>query len=127
MNKKIISWSDFLYIGLAFAVMMSMKGEYQDSFYMLIPVAVFFVLTGFTENIRKLTEFIKKFPIFAVLTVIWTLYYAFVENSGMKSYRYATTVFFIVFAGYAVAMCEKKELSVAFDRLWTVLFVLLLT
>lgn len=127
MNQKLISWSDFLYIGLAFAVMLSVRGEYQDSFYMLIPVAVFFLLTGVKENVGRLTEFIKKFPIFAVLTVIWTLYYAFVENSGMKSYRYAATVFFIVFAGYAAAMCEKKELSVAFDRLWTVLFVLLLT
>ncbi|WP_026510178.1 hypothetical protein [Butyrivibrio sp. LC3010] len=126
MRERLVSWTDYLYIGIAFAVLLSMKDEYRDGFLEIILVSLFFVVTGLKNNISNLFAFIKKHSIFAVLTVMWMLYFLFIEHASNISYRYSLSIFFIVFAGYSIAVSTKGELTVVFNRLWMILFVTLL-
>ena len=127
MKERLVAWSDYIYIGMALAVMMSARDEYRDGFSQMIMVAAFFVLSGFETNLKLLTQFIKRFPLYAALTVVWTLYFGVFNRGEYISYRYAITVFFIVFAGYAISALGSETIKAGMEKLWMLITVLLLT
>ena len=45
---------NYLFMGLAFAMFLSLKVEYRDGFYQIMVVGVFFILTGIKDNFTKL-------------------------------------------------------------------------
>ncbi len=118
MKERLLSWNDYIYIGMALAVMIAAGGG--ENIYQLILVIVFFVITGIEDNIKLLTSFIKKYPIFAVLTGVWTVYFSTINGGEHISYGYAIMAFFVVFAGYCASASGKVEKAI--ERLWVILF-----
>lgn len=127
MKERLLSWSDYIFIGMALAVMMSARDEYRDGFCQMILVVAFFVFSGFENNLKLLTQFIKRFPFYAALTVVWTVYFGVLNRGEYISYRYAITVFFIVFAGYAISDLSIETIKEGMEKLWMLIAALLLT
>jgi hypothetical protein len=125
MNIKLTSWSNYLYIGLLFAVLNTIAEGSSDGYEQLVLFVLFFVCTGLKENVERLKVFVAKFPLFAGFVVLSTLYFAFINRTEYLSYRYAGTIFCLVFAGYCISSQGKESVEAAMEKLWAVLMVLL--
>ncbi|WP_026664652.1 RHS repeat protein [Butyrivibrio sp. FC2001] len=125
MIKK-ISWNSFLLIGMIFAIMMAARDEYRDGAYQLIIVGIFSLFGDINFFFTKLIDFIKNFSLFAIVTIIWTVYFGVFNRTGLVSYRYVITAFGIIFAGYHVASAGRDELQKTLEKLWVLIFAILL-
>ena len=63
LEKKLISWNEYLYFGVALAVMMSIRDDSREEFLQFLLVVVFFFATGINENIVRLKNFVANFPL----------------------------------------------------------------
>lgn len=55
MKEKLVSWSDYVYIGMALAVMLSARAKDRDGFCQMILAAAFLVISRFENNLKYLT------------------------------------------------------------------------
>ncbi|WP_026491185.1 RHS repeat protein [Butyrivibrio sp. XPD2002] len=124
MEKRLVSWKDYLFIGLAIAVMMEIRVDSREQFFQLLLIAVFFVFTGLKENAGRLWEFVCKFPVYAAATVAWTIFFVFINREKPYSDKYAISVFGIIFVGYLLAKKGEEYVRATFDKMWLVYFIL---
>ena len=123
-NITLITWSDYLYMGLLYAVLMTVVGEESDGFYELIFFALFFILSGVKDNLDLLKRFSREHIIFTIATVMSTVFFAFIYHPEIVSFRFAPTVYFLVFGGYCIALHDSECVKDSMIKLWGVLLVL---
>ncbi len=126
MGISKLSWKDFIYIGFALAVMMSIRDDSREEFYLLVLVGAFFVCTNVKENIGYLKEFVLRYPIYSVMTIVWTFYFTFINQIFPRCDKYAISVFGIIFAGYCFSKTDDQMRQEAFERLWVVLAAMII-
>ena len=97
MNK--IKWEDYLPVGLAVAMYMSYLDLPRDNLFLLVPVVVFFLITGLKDNLRVLTLFFKKYWLPVAVTLVYPVYYTVINNhpNSMKS---SLSAFGLILAGF---------------------------
>ncbi|SFP37744.1 O-antigen ligase like membrane protein [Butyrivibrio proteoclasticus] len=123
-NSELLVWSDYLYMGLLFAVLMTIGGEESDGFYELIFFVIFFAMSGVKDNLNLLKRFAVEHLVFTTATVMSTTFFALLYKPEIASYRFALTVFFLVFGGYCIAQHGKECVETSMEKLWGVLLVL---
>lgn len=121
MKAKIFSWSNYLFLGLAFAMVLSLLDKYRDGFYQVILVGVFFVVCGIKNNFNKLKEYILEYKFFAFAVVLWFAYFT-IKKPELLSNRYAITAFVVIFAGYIISHEGEEVLKNSLDKMWLLLF-----
>ncbi len=108
---------------MAIAVVLSLIDAPRDGFYQILPVLLFFVLTGFKDNLGNIKTFICEFPLFGVAVFLWTVFFSINRTSNISN-RYAITAFLIIFAGFCISRSGNEEIMSAMNKLWLLLFVL---
>lgn len=120
-----IHWSDYLYVGAAFAILLFMSDPGNDGFYQLVLFVAFFVCTGLKGNVERFKSFVRRFPVYFVITVLLTVYSLFVDNEVFISYRYPGIIYLTVFGGFVIAQQEHDTIAIAINKLWALLMSVL--
>lgn len=119
--RKLIQWSDYLYMGLALAILFYIRGDSYDGFYLVPLVVTFFALAGVKDNVAMLKKMVIKYPLLPVVTILWTIYFS-IRETNLESNRYALTAFTVIFAGFCISYSGKSELNLAMEKMWLLLF-----
>lgn len=123
MKKRILSWSNYLYIGMAVAIVLSLVDATRDGFYQIFLVLIFFASTGVKDNIKNIKAYICNYPLLGTAVVIWTTFFS-INTTSIVSNRYAITAYLVVFAGFCISSLGDKDVKSAMNKLWLLLFAL---
>ena len=124
-QHHMVDWSEYIYYGLFFSMLLSFLNNDTDGFYQIIVVLFFFVLAGLKESVGDLMRFIKRYPVVPAATVIYAAYY-FLNKTDPVSHRFPLVVLFVVFGGFCAAVNCEGELDKIYGKLWMILFAFLL-
>lgn len=118
-------WDDYLVIGLAVAILLTILDYSKDSFYQIIPVVVLFFITGFKENCKALAGFCKRYWFFGAVTLGYLLYYMFIDKNATSA-KFVAAMFFVTLGGFILVMRSGGEQVKAYRKLWVMLLSVLL-
>ncbi len=124
-QHHIVDWSEYIYYGLFFSILLSFLNKDTDGFYQIIVVLFFFVLAGLKESVGDFVLFIKRYPILPIVAAIYSIYY-FLNKTDPVSHRFALVALFVVFGGFCAAVNCEGELDKIYGKLWMILFAFLL-
>ncbi len=120
-----IQWEDFLPVSLAVAIYISYMDLPRNSALLLIPVIVFFAITGIRDNLIALLHFLKQYWIFSVLMVSYLYYYKFIDDKA-DSLKFSVFTLGMVIAGYIVGSQNKNNPHKIYVKMWIFLCAVLI-
>ena len=106
LGPEVHLWEDYLPWGFALAIVLSLVDYYKDGFAGVSIVVLFFLVTDIRENLRILLRFVRAHKLF-VCGVLCSTVHFLIYHPVNQTFRLPLTVFFIVFAGYRVAVDES--------------------
>ncbi len=127
MEKDIlnrIKWEDYLPVGLAVAIYMSYLDLPRDNLFLLVPVVVFFLITGIKNNLKALVVFFAKcWPLIAGM-IIYMVYYGFINNHP-DSLKFSLSSLGLILAGFMAAVRSKRTPAGIYMKMWLFLMAVL--
>ena len=122
LRKNILQ--DYLIWGFAFSVLLTLIGYGCDGYAQVVFALIFCLISGFIGNLIFFTQFVRRYFIYVLATLIWMICFA-VRGEGSFSFGMPVSVLSVIFAGYCVAMEGKKSLMKGLGKLCVLIGVFL--
>ena len=122
LRKNILQ--DYLIWGFAFSVLLTLIGYGCDGYAQVIFAFIFCVISGFIGNLIVFSQFVRRYYVYLLITLIWVVYFA-VRGGSAFSLGMPVSVLFMIFAGYSAAMEGRKSILASFGKLCVLIGVFL--
>ena len=74
LRKNILQ--DYLIWGFAFSVLLTLIGYGCDGYAQVIFAIIFCVISGFIGNLIVFSQFVRRYYVYLLITLIWVIYFA---------------------------------------------------
>lgn len=122
MTNKIF-WDDILIITFAISIMIVWRGILGESVYQIIPILLFFLVSGIKGNIKGLLLYISCHRLFLLICIICMVYFSIYKHDLISCCLFLN-LFATTYVGNTVITCGYTNRF--YQKFWTLLLAVFL-